>query len=58
MCAPKHASQPPDGSALALLSMPSQSDKGIYYGCLLDLIMILQLGGGYTTAEGWTGLSG
>ena len=28
MHAPKHASQPPDGSVLALLSMPSQSGKG------------------------------
>ena len=26
--APKHANQPPDGSTLALLSLPSQSDKG------------------------------
>ena len=28
MCAPKHTSQPPDRSVLALLSMPSQSGKG------------------------------
>ena len=27
-CAPKGASQPPDESALALLSVPSQSGKG------------------------------
>ena len=64
-CALKCASQPPDWHALALLSLPSQSGKGapqpyVLNLCsrhLLDLVMIIQLVGGYTTAEGWLGIS-
>ena len=36
----------------------SETVVHLYSGCLLDLVMMIQPGGGYTTAGGWTGLSG
>ena len=62
----KHARKQPGRSMLALLSMPSWSGKGaplpsainLCSRHLLDCIEIVQRGGGYTTTEGWTGLSG
>ena len=50
-------SGPPELAQLVWQGCPVTIGGKLCSRCLLDLIVIIQLDGGYTTAEGWTGIS-
>ena len=48
---------PPENAQLIWQECPLTLGSNLCSRCLPDLIMIVWPGGGYTTSEGWTGVS-